>query len=243
VGHISKTKGLSKLMSYILRHRPDEFGLVLDEEGFISLKELHKAINEEEGWSYVRMADIQQAVYAMDRERFEIDEKRIRAGYGHSSPEIIRYECSVPPKTLYHGTRRKAYPSILRHGLRPMGRQYVHLTTSEELALRIGRRRDPNPVLLRIGALRAHQEGVVFYRANELIFLVENLPVGHFSGPSLPKEKKDGEVKKKQVEETEISEYVMFAQGLHPHKDNKGKKRKGASWKDEAGKYRSQRRK
>lgn len=227
-------------MSYILRHRPDEFGLVLDEEGFVRLKELHQAIIEEDGWPYVRMGDIQQAVCMGDRERFEIDGKRIRASYGHSLPLKIEYESSVPPKTLYHGTRRKAYPSILRHGLKPMGRQYVHLTTSEELAIRIGHRRDPSPVLLTIDARKAHQEGIGFYLANELIYLVESLPVEYLAGPPLPKEKKDKEPKKKQKEEPEISEYVLYARGLHPHKDRKGKKKRGASWKIGATKHRRQ---
>ena len=224
-----KIKSLSKLMSYILRHRPDEFGLVLDEEGFIPLKELHWSITEEEGWSHISMADIQQAVYAVDRERFQIDGNRIRASYGHSSVVKIHYKPSVPPKTLYHGIRRKAYPSILRHGLRPMGHRYVHLTPSEELALRIGRRKDPNPILLTINARRANEEGIVFYLANELIYLVDALPVEYFSGPPLPQEKKEKNVKKKQEEDQEISEYVLFSRGLHPHKHWKGGKSKATS--------------
>ncbi len=240
MGKDHKIRSLSKLMSYILRHRPDEFGLVLDEEGFIPLKELHKAITEEEGWSYVRMADIKQAVYASDRERFRMDEKRIRASYGHSSPVKIQYEPSVPPKVLYHGTRRKAYPSILRNGLSPMVRQYVHLTTSRELALRIGCRRDPAPVLLTINSRRANEEGITFYLANELIYLVEALPVEYFTGPPLPQEKKEKKVEKKQEEELEIPEYMLFARGLHPHKELKGKSKKGPSWKDEHRKYRRQ---
>ena len=216
-------------MAYILRHRPDEFGLVLDEEGFIPLKELHWAIIEEDGWSHVRMADIQQAVYTGDREQFQIDKKRIRALSSHSSPVRITYEPAIPPKTLYHGTRQKAYPGILRHGLRPMGRRYVHLTDSKELSLRIGRRRDPNPVLLTIDALRAHGDGVLFFRANELIYLVEALPIAYFTGPPLPQSKKEKKVKKKQEEDTEIPEYVLFHRGLHPSKQWKGKKQGSSS--------------
>ena len=240
-----KTKGLSKLMTYILRHRPDEFGLVLDQDGFVPIKELIQAIHEEEGWSYVRMVDIMYVVNASDRERFQIDEKRIRACYGHSLPTKIQYEPSIPPKILYHGTRRKAYPNILNHGLRPMGRQYVHLTTSEDLALRIGRRRDPNPVLLTIDAQKAHKEGILFYSANELIYLVETLPVQYFTGPPLPDDKKAVETKKKkkQEEELEIPEYVLFARGLHPHKGQKKRKSKETSWKNETRKYRRQQKK
>ena len=42
-----KVTNLSRLMSYVLGNRPDEFGLVPDKEGYITVKELLKAINEE----------------------------------------------------------------------------------------------------------------------------------------------------------------------------------------------------
>ncbi len=68
---------LSKLMTYILPHRPDEFGLVLDEEGFVPVKELLKVINEEEGWAYVRLSHIQEVVSTCDKPRFELMEGKI----------------------------------------------------------------------------------------------------------------------------------------------------------------------
>ena len=230
-------------MTYILRHRPDEFGLVLDQDGFVPVKELLQAIHEEEGWSFVRMADIMYVVNASDRERFQMDEKRIRASYGHSLSTKIQYEPSVPPKILYHGTRRKAYPTILNHGLKPMGRQYVHLAVSEDLALRIGKRRDPKPVLLTVKSLEAHRDGIVFYRANELIFLVEALPVQYMTGPPLPDDTHVQETKKKkpQKEEPEIPEHVLFAERLHPHKGRTKKKGNDPSRKEEARKYRRSR--
>lgn len=237
MGQNQRTKNLSKLMSYILRHRPDEFGLVLDEEGFISLKELHTAIIEEEGWSYVRTGDILHVVHTSDKERFQIDGKRIRAAYGHSFPVNIKYEPSVPPKILYHGTRLKTYPSILQNGLRPMGRQYVHLTTSKELALRIGRRRTAEPILLIINSKRAYEEGIVFYRANELIYMVETLPVAYINGPPLPKRSKEKDVKKKKETEIEVLEHILFATRLHPHKNFKENKKKRVPRKREARKY------
>ncbi|MDY6855252.1 MAG: RNA 2'-phosphotransferase [Thermodesulfobacteriota bacterium] len=233
MGQDHRTKNLRKLMSYILRHRPDEFGLVLDEEGFISIKELHRAIIEEEGWSYVRAGDILHVVHTSDKERFQINGKRIRAAYGHSFPMNIKYEPCVPPKILYHGTRLKTYPSILQNGLRPMGRQYVHLTTLQELALRIGHRRTTEPILLTINSKRANEEGIVFFRANELIYLVEALPVAYINVPPLPKRSKKKEVKKKKETEPEVLEHILFATRLHPHKHSKENKRKRVSNKKE----------
>ncbi len=175
-------------MSYVLRHRPDEFGLWLDAEGFISVKELLQAIREEEGWSYLSMNHIEELLRSDERESFEFDGDRIRARDGHSLPVHFHEGPVEPPQILYHGTRNKAYPFIMREGLRPIGRQYVHLTTSKDLALRIGRRRDPKPILITVQALRAHEGGVLFYGANELIYLTESLAPSYLSGPPIPRE-------------------------------------------------------
>ncbi len=226
---------LSKLMSYILRHRPDEFGLVLDEEGFVELKELHRAIVEEKGWSFVRRYYLEEVVNTCDKQRFEIRGGKIRAYYGHSVPIKIAYEPTEPPKILFHGTRRRTYPVILTQGLKPMGRQYVHLTTSEELALRIGRRRDSEPVLLEIQAKRAHGDGIIFYRTNELIYLVDYVPAEYIMGPSLKKlgiERSREKKTKKEVRELPGSFFLDLAKEPFQGKMGKDWKRKARRLKE-----------
>ena len=44
---------LAKFISYILGRNPAEFGLVLDSDGFVKIKEFLKAVSEEEGLKYV----------------------------------------------------------------------------------------------------------------------------------------------------------------------------------------------
>jgi putative RNA 2'-phosphotransferase len=68
---------LSKFLFYVLRHRPDEYGLVLDSEGYVSIKELIQALHEEEGWSFVRQDHLQEILLTSDRARFEIDGSRL----------------------------------------------------------------------------------------------------------------------------------------------------------------------
>jgi putative RNA 2'-phosphotransferase len=52
-----------------------------------------------------------------------------------------------------------------------MGRQYVHLSLTEEQALDVGRRHDRNPVLVKILSEKAHLEGVKFWKASDTIYL------------------------------------------------------------------------
>jgi putative RNA 2'-phosphotransferase len=241
-----KVTALSKLLAYILRHRPDEFGLVLDEDGFISLKELQQAIAEEEGWTYVRRSHIMEVAYTSNRERFEVQDEKIRATYGHSLPHRIHYEPVSPPKILYHGTRRRAYPHILQQGLNPMGRQYVHLATSSELAMRIGRRRDPQPLLVEIHAQRAFEEGIPFYQANLLIYLADYIPPSYITGPPISKvmpekkrpEKKPPEKREEPPFERELPGSVLLNMRMEPlHKEEKRK-----TWKDRSRRHRSRQR-
>ena len=246
MSHRHHVTALSKLMRYILRHRPDEFGLVLDEDGFVSVKELQQAVAEEAGWSHVRRSHITEVVLTSDRERFEIEDERIRATYGHSTPHTIRYEPTEPPQTLYHGTRRKTYPHILQKGLDPMGRTYVHLAASSELAERIGRRRDPHPVLVEIQARRASEDGIVFYQANPLIYLADHIPPDYITGPSVSKvlpEKKQTEKRqpKKREEhpvERELPGSVLLSMRMEPLR----KKAKGRTWKESSRKHRRKQR-
>ena len=147
----------------------------MDEDGFVQLDRLVSAIQTIEEWSWVAVDDILNVQRHSDKKRFEIAEGKIRAIYGHTISKKIHYEPVVPPVILYHGTSRKSLQSIVRHGILPMRRQYVHLSISVEEAEAVGKRRDQNPIILRVFAVEAHKSGVRFFQAGSL-FLSEPIP-------------------------------------------------------------------
>ena len=55
-------------------------------------------------------------------------------------------------------------------------RQYVHLSTDEKTARQVALRRTSSPVILRVVALKAHQQGVHFYPGNENVWLADAIP-------------------------------------------------------------------
>jgi putative RNA 2'-phosphotransferase len=151
----------------------------------------------------------------------------------------------IPPKLLYHCVRRKAYPVVCDKGIMPMGQHQVFLSNNEALALRIGKRRDPKPVLLTVQAFRASQQGVSFARQGKRIYLVDHVPVGFFSGPPLPKEKKKEEGKKKDKPDIQQpTDPGVFAldmersESLQRQKMKRKGRKKKISWKEEARKMR-----
>lgn len=167
---------LSKVLSYALRHQPDEFGLTTDQHGFVPLNELVAALRERPKWADLNEEQITQIVEGSEKQRFEVRDGLIRARYGHSFDVDPPGEPSEPPEMLYHGTPRRAVRIILEDGLKSTRRKYVHLSVAIEEAKEVGLRRDPQPVILEVQAMKAHGEGVKFYRATEKIYLCENIP-------------------------------------------------------------------
>jgi putative RNA 2'-phosphotransferase len=57
-----------------------------------------------------------------------------------------------------------------------MNRQYVHLSTDQATAQRVGARLSSTPVVPEIRAGAAHAAGIIFYPGNEDIWLVDTIP-------------------------------------------------------------------
>lgn len=94
---------------------------------------------------------------------------------------MIQKEAAVPPPVLYHGTTRKAYELIKVEGLLPMTRQYVHLSADIDYAVKVGKRRDQKPVLLKIDTVSAVENGVVFYIGNDKVWLCDKIAPEYLS--------------------------------------------------------------
>lgn len=123
----------------------------------------------------VREEELLEVIEGSDKKRFELWEGKVRATYGHSFPVDFENEVVEPPQRLYHGTVRDMARTILHAGLRPRGRQYVHLSSSIEEALSVGKRRDILPAVLIVRSQAAHADGIHFYHTGPL-FLAREIP-------------------------------------------------------------------
>ena len=165
---------ISKLLSLMLRHRPEQFGIALDGEGFAALGEVLCAVQKV--IPDAAESDLAAVIERVEPEkcRFSIVDGEIRANYGHSLETRIAHTVGVPPTLLWHGSSEAALAEIRRNGLLPMKRQYVHLTTDKRLAARIGARHGAAHVI-EVAASRAHADGITFFRANESFWLVNSI--------------------------------------------------------------------
>ena len=163
---------VSKYMSYLLRHDPED--LRMDEYGFVDFNELLHKIREK--FPDADESLIVEIVERSERRRFELRDGRIRALYGHSIPIKLGLKEDSPVKILYHGTTPEAARRILREGIKPMKRRWVHLSPTPEIARRVGLRRTSRPAILEIDVEKARRGGLKFYRATEEVYLCNYIP-------------------------------------------------------------------
>jgi len=173
---------VSKYMSYLLRHNPD--GLIMDEYGYVDLESLVKRVRER---FQVDKDFILKIVEKSERQRFEILGGKIRALYGHSISVKLKLKEDAAKKKLYHGTTPEAASRILREGLKPMGRRWVHLSSTAEVAREVGYRRTRNPVILEIDAEKARRDGFKFYKATDKVYLCREIPPKYIKRKDQPK--------------------------------------------------------
>jgi len=167
---------ISKLLSLVLRHQPDQIGLTLDSEGWAKVPELIEKINQQ--GIRLDFATLQQIVDTNDKKRFTFNDDKtcIRASQGHSIDIELNLTAQAPPDILYHGTAGNSIDAIRRDGLRKMSRQHVHLTTSLTTAQQVGQRYG-RPVILTVQALLMHEQHYEFYLSDNGVWLTDHVPV------------------------------------------------------------------
>ncbi len=176
---------LARLLHYILGRRPDEFGLVPDDQGYIAVKELLKVLREEK-WSQVRPAHLETLPYRLPQAGIEMDQMRIRASDRAHLP--VTTPCRTVPKQLFTCIRRRAYTAVARNGLTPQhDPDRVVLFTDREMARRVGRRRDAEPLVVTVQTTVAQGAGIQFERYGETVYLAARLPADCCRLPAPPR--------------------------------------------------------
>lgn len=178
---------LSKKLSFWLRHKPEHGELTLSKEGWVPLSQVLEAF-ERQG-DVLQRVDLELLIRLDAKERFELEGDQVRARYGHSIVLEEKPHPGTPPALLYHGTARRFLPKILESGLRPMKRQFVHLSPSKKIAREVGSRRDQTPAILEIAAHAAHQAGIQFYPRGKGVWLSDPIPAKYLTvvdAPSRP---------------------------------------------------------
>lgn len=166
---------VSKFLSLVLRHRPEEVGLELGENGWVEVDTLIDSCARHK--MPITIEELREVVETSDKRRFAFDEngERIRANQGHSVEITLEFEERSPPDILFHGTADRFRSAILSEGLRRMARHHVHLSAHEETAHKVGQRHG-KPMIFRVDAKSMSSAGHKFYISANGVWLVDSVP-------------------------------------------------------------------
>ncbi|MDI6104083.1 RNA 2'-phosphotransferase [Actinoplanes sp. NEAU-A12] len=135
----SRRRHISKALAFHLRHNP---AIPRDSAGWAPVDVLTGQLRAD--GLRVSSIDVLAVATAIDETRFESSNTHIRAMYGHSVHVDIDYKEPTEQPRLFHATPINAINAIFKNqdgGLRPMTRQWVHLSTDWKKALETGSRK------------------------------------------------------------------------------------------------------
>lgn len=168
---------LSKIISHALRHNPAAYELVMDEKGWVSLKDLVIGLRcSSKEWTNIQVQHIEDMVNNSPKKRFEISNNNIRALYGHSSAVHLSLDPAEPPAQLFVSLSAEEWEEAKNWGVKPSLRQYVHLSVRQDDAQDIGNKRDQEHILISVQAKDAFQAGNAFYAASPDVWLADTIP-------------------------------------------------------------------
>ena len=164
---------LSRLLSLMLRHKPERFYLDMDLQGYASKEDVLEGVRQK--FDDATEEEIRDIVEGPEKRRFELTDGRIRARYGHSFAIDLGLETAEPPEFLYYATVPAQVQAIATGGIRPGDRQHVHLSLTSEIAADVARSRTDTPVVFCIKAIEAAQAGIEFYDRHP-VMLTRGIP-------------------------------------------------------------------
>jgi putative RNA 2'-phosphotransferase len=241
-------KTLARTLVYIAVHSPDEFGLYWDSDGSMPWKEFYWALQEDDSLKFVRESNLRElALLGIDLP-FILDGNRLRLRSREPATDYPLVD-NIPER-LYLAVRTKNLAYIQEFGLKSLTRPLMPVCAEREMALRIAKRRESEPVMIEIMGRKALDSGISIYRVGEKLFLVDAVPPGFLILPKIREEQSAAIADKKQKPAKKAApvspgsfvvqvDHVQYGAGLQAKK-RKGKKEK-AGWKTESRKDRHKR--
>ena len=180
---------LVKVVFTILQKSPWEFGVVLEEDGWLEIKELQKVLREEgikapSGRGFKRFFELQRP------DGLELDDDRIRAISRDFSYSILQEE-HMAPDVLFVGIKKRSLEHIRRHGIQG-GTRSIVLSSNKDMARRVIARQTGSYLVVEVDARGAVSRGVPILSRGGSLFWARYLPSKWLK---LPEPREDGKSK------------------------------------------------
>ena len=168
-------KDVDRLLSLVLRHKPETLGLTLDQNGWVETSDLLKALKNK--GLETSMEELEKIVEDNNKQRFAFSDNKtkIKANQGHSIKVDLTLKEVVPPEALYHGTTYRFLKAIKAEGLSKMKRHHVHLSQDFDTAKTVGERRG-EAIILYVDSYQMQLDGYKFYKTANNVWLTDCVP-------------------------------------------------------------------
>lgn len=170
---------ISRYISLLLRHSPEQKNLKMDEYGYVSVKQLCDALK-------ITKQELDWIVENNNKKRFSYKNKKkeyIRACQGHSVNVKLELKEAILgknlPDILFHGTTTDNYDNIMKNGLQKMKRHDVHLTNDYKSATEVGLRYAKNInklVVFNVDVKAMINDGLKFYVSDNMVYFTNQVP-------------------------------------------------------------------
>ena len=188
----NNTIGLSKKLSWLLRHGAVKEGLHIQPDGFVNVQDILEHPNYKNCFT---MEVLQKLVADDQKQRYTLQRNaltghyEIRANQGHTLKEVEDEECLKPIMAndevplAVHGTYYRHWNSIKAKGLNRMSRNHIHFATSDTKKQNISGFRSDCQLLIYLDVKQVLESGLFkLYRSDNNVVLCTGLADG-----SIPK--------------------------------------------------------
>ena len=168
---------LGRTMAGVLRHFPERYGLEMDAHGWVDLRDFLTAVQiRNKRFKFLRPHHVIGLIETDPKGRYQFEDGKIRATYGHSMDIDLDLPTEGIPDVLYYPTTDEESHLLLEAGLRPSDRKMVHLSATFEAAMEAGRVRIQAPVILEIDTKGARAAGTVIMKAGKTVYTTKEVP-------------------------------------------------------------------
>ncbi len=174
---------VSKLLAFVLRHRPDAIGIELDRDGWTDVRVLVERVNTSKRLDVPIDEEVLGRVLDEDGgARFSREGGRVRARGGHTAREVVQAAADpviVPDFVFFGCLRERASKHLTSRGLEAEKGRLLRLHDTERAARRgaMGQAKGRGKArVVVIEGARAQRSGVAFLRGEAGALLASEIP-------------------------------------------------------------------
>ena len=168
---------VGRILAGILRHFPEKFDLDMDLNGWVDIRDVAEEIrHRKRNLHWLRVHHLVAVADTDHKGRYQVDNNRIRASYGHSVDIELDHPTDNVPPSLFFPSTQEEVDILLEDGITPTDRRYVHLSKTFQDAYNAGVYRTEDPQFLEVDAAAALLADVYSGQAGPTVFVTRGIP-------------------------------------------------------------------